>query len=283
MNKTRRTLVAAMAAALAPGSLVRAQQPVGYTTLQNTLPLENPGKVEIAEFFWYGCIHCYNLEPVLDAWLPKLPPDAYFRRIPAVFNERWNSVKAEADQMRHELARQLELRLARVHTHNERLREKSYARVESDFAALASRRMAEVNESRVAFEKTRDDRLREFETTQRSGWEATIAKWSEVTTGAFQAFAEVRAAAALDFPGWTDSKLRQWTAPTKFASAAPLGNLAIDLAKLAGNLPEDARLKLPGSPNFNVPLLLTYPGQGSLLFETKDTGRPAAIHSRAAP
>ncbi len=195
----------------------------------------------------------------------------------AVFNERWNSVKAEADQMRHELARQLELRLARVHTHNEGLREKSYARVESDFAALASRRMAEVNESRVAFEKTRDDRLREFETTQRSGWEATIAKWSEVTTGAFQTFAEVRAAAALDFPAWTDSKLRQWTAPTKFASAAPLGNLAIDLAKLAGTLPEDARLKLPGSPNFNVPLLLTYPGQGSLLFETKDTGRPAAI------
>ncbi len=89
MNKTRRTLVAAMAAALAPGSLVRAQQQGGYTTLQNTLPLENPGKVEIAEFFWYGCIHCYNLEPVLDAWLPKLPPDAYFRRIPAVFNERW--------------------------------------------------------------------------------------------------------------------------------------------------------------------------------------------------
>lgn len=89
MNKTRRTLVAAMAAALAPGSLVRAQQPVGYTTLQNALPLENPGKVEIAEFFWYGCIHCYNLEPALDAWVPKLPPDAYFRRIPAVFNERW--------------------------------------------------------------------------------------------------------------------------------------------------------------------------------------------------
>lgn len=91
MNNTRRTLVAAMAAALAPVSLVRAQQPaaVGYTTLQSALPLEIPGKIEIAEFFWYGCIHCYNLEPALDAWVPKLPPDTYFRRIPAVFNERW--------------------------------------------------------------------------------------------------------------------------------------------------------------------------------------------------
>jgi len=91
MNQIRRTMIAAMAAALAPVSLARAQQATdaGYTTLQTALPVENPAKVEIAEFFWYGCIHCYNLEPAVSAWLPKLPADAYFRRIPAVFNERW--------------------------------------------------------------------------------------------------------------------------------------------------------------------------------------------------
>lgn len=91
MNPLRRTLLAAFAAAAAPLPLsLRAQQgDGGYTTLQNAVPVENPGKVEIAEFFWYGCIHCYNLEPVLHAWLPKLPADVYFRRIPAVFNERW--------------------------------------------------------------------------------------------------------------------------------------------------------------------------------------------------
>lgn len=92
MNKRRRTLIAALAAAMAPVPLaLRAQQGgnAGYTTLQNALPIEIPDKVEIAEFFWYGCIHCYNLEPVLETWLPKLPADAYFRRIPAVFNERW--------------------------------------------------------------------------------------------------------------------------------------------------------------------------------------------------
>ena len=92
MDKLRRTLIVAIAAAFTPASLpLRAQQSAaaGYTTLPSALPVENPGKVEIAEFFWYGCIHCYNLEPALEAWLPKLPADAYFRRIPAVFNERW--------------------------------------------------------------------------------------------------------------------------------------------------------------------------------------------------
>jgi thiol:disulfide interchange protein DsbA len=88
MNRLRRTLVAAIA--LSPVAL-RAQQGAnpGYSTLQLALPVENPAKIEVAEFFWYGCIHCYNLEPVIEAWLPKLPSDAYFLRIPAVFNERW--------------------------------------------------------------------------------------------------------------------------------------------------------------------------------------------------
>jgi len=90
MDQPRRTLIVAIGAALAAASLpLPAQQQGGYTTLQNALPIENPAKIEIAEFFWYGCIHCYNLEPALEAWLPKLPADAYFRRIPAVFNERW--------------------------------------------------------------------------------------------------------------------------------------------------------------------------------------------------
>ena len=41
------------------------------------------------EFFWYGCIHCYNLEPAVEKWEKTLPKDVQFRRVPAVFNERW--------------------------------------------------------------------------------------------------------------------------------------------------------------------------------------------------
>lgn len=57
--------------------------------LKPPVPVENGGKIEVTEFFWYGCIHCYNLEPQIDAWLKKLPEDVEFRRVPAVFNERW--------------------------------------------------------------------------------------------------------------------------------------------------------------------------------------------------
>ena len=57
--------------------------------LKPPVPVEGSGKIEVLEFFWYGCIHCYNLEPVLESWLKTLPPDVEFRRVPAVFNERW--------------------------------------------------------------------------------------------------------------------------------------------------------------------------------------------------
>ena len=93
MDQLRRRLItslgAALAASLASAPLAVRAQPAAFSTLKNTLPVEVQDKIEVAEFFWYGCIHCYNLEPLLEAWVPKLPADAYFRRIPAVFNERW--------------------------------------------------------------------------------------------------------------------------------------------------------------------------------------------------
>jgi thiol:disulfide interchange protein DsbA len=40
----------------------------------------------VVEFFSYGCPHCYNLEPLLDAWVKKLPADVSFRAVPVGFS-----------------------------------------------------------------------------------------------------------------------------------------------------------------------------------------------------
>lgn len=47
------------------------------------------GRVEVVEFFYYGCPHCYNLQPVLKAWLKNAPKDIDFRRMPTIFRETW--------------------------------------------------------------------------------------------------------------------------------------------------------------------------------------------------
>jgi thiol:disulfide interchange protein DsbA len=90
MNLRRRTLVLALG--LAPfGALAQARPTAGldYTELKPAQPVETQGKIEVLEFFWYGCPHCYTLEPLLEQWIPRLPADAQFRRIPAVFNDQW--------------------------------------------------------------------------------------------------------------------------------------------------------------------------------------------------
>ncbi len=43
------------------------------------------GKIEVIEFFWYGCPHCYSLEPIINDWVAKLPDDVQFRRVHVKF------------------------------------------------------------------------------------------------------------------------------------------------------------------------------------------------------
>ncbi|MHB8346737.1 MAG: thiol:disulfide interchange protein DsbA/DsbL [Acidiferrobacterales bacterium] len=52
-------------------------------------PVTTAPKIEVREFFWYGCPHCFHIEPILENWLKTLPPDAEFVRTPAEFNPAW--------------------------------------------------------------------------------------------------------------------------------------------------------------------------------------------------
>jgi thiol:disulfide interchange protein DsbA len=61
---------------------------VEYTRVRPQ-PVETGSKIEVREFFWYGCPHCFSLEPSVEKWLKTMPKNAQFVRTPAVFNERW--------------------------------------------------------------------------------------------------------------------------------------------------------------------------------------------------
>src|SRR2546421_1621492 len=83
-----RKALALAALALLPLGAV-AQSGLPYERLQPAQPVSEPGKIEVIEFFWYGCPHCYNLEPSLNAWLKKKPADVVFKRVHAIPSEAW--------------------------------------------------------------------------------------------------------------------------------------------------------------------------------------------------
>lgn len=89
---TARLLAAtAGTAAISQATLSQAQgAPVEgsqYVRLSQPLPAATGGKIEVIEFFWYGCPHCNDFEPMLDAWSKKLPADVLFRRVPVAFRD----------------------------------------------------------------------------------------------------------------------------------------------------------------------------------------------------
>ena len=85
--------LAASLLVLALGAFAQApKQP--YAVLSPAQPTDGSGKIEVVEFFWYGCPHCYSLEADVNAWLKKAPKDVVFKRVPAAPNPQWEQSAA---------------------------------------------------------------------------------------------------------------------------------------------------------------------------------------------
>ncbi len=63
-----------------------------YLRLKNPQPVETGKNIEVIEFFSYGCPHCGELEPNLQAWLKNKPADVQLRRVPVMFQPKWENL-----------------------------------------------------------------------------------------------------------------------------------------------------------------------------------------------
>lgn len=91
LGRTGRAFVAiaAVAAFVASAGAQNMVEGQNYVRLKNPQPVETGKNIEVIEFFSYGCPHCGELEPVLQTWLKAKPADVTFRRIPVVFQPKW--------------------------------------------------------------------------------------------------------------------------------------------------------------------------------------------------
>lgn len=80
--------LAVSAGLVIPMTTARAQKAGSFRELPRKVETSSPGKVEVLEFFWYGCGHCFNFEPKLNAWKSKLPADVVLRKVPVGWKSR---------------------------------------------------------------------------------------------------------------------------------------------------------------------------------------------------
>ncbi|HED13775.1 MAG TPA: thiol:disulfide interchange protein DsbA/DsbL [Gammaproteobacteria bacterium] len=64
-------------------------QDVNYFALSKAQPTVTGNKIEVRELFWYGCPHCYRMEPLFEKWLSNKPANVEFIRTPAVLRNSW--------------------------------------------------------------------------------------------------------------------------------------------------------------------------------------------------
>jgi len=84
-----------MAALFAAGAHAEIHEGTDYQVLPNPQPVAQAGKHEVVEFFWYGCPHCFRLEPFVEQWAATLPKDVVFRREHVMWQGR-NDIEGHA-------------------------------------------------------------------------------------------------------------------------------------------------------------------------------------------
>lgn len=67
-----------------------------YDLITPAVRTADPDTIEVVEFFWYGCGHCYNFEPLIGQWKKTLGDDVEFRGSPAMWRQNPMELHAKA-------------------------------------------------------------------------------------------------------------------------------------------------------------------------------------------
>ena len=189
----------------------------------------------------------------------------------------WRRALTEAQERTVALHEHLEQRTTRLRERIESSRHRALARIQEQLErTIAGLRRGTDTQRRRAEHETGAARV-ELEAAQQQDWDTIAHEWQTHVTTAYLRLAAATAAAHRDFPAWSDPVWESWSPPTELRPEAPFGRLAVDLVRCTGGLPEDPRLVLPGPPELELPLMLSLPGQGSMLLTTQAHGRGTAL------
>jgi protein dithiol oxidoreductase (disulfide-forming) len=89
MNLKRYLIVIAVLFNVSSAWAAEFQAGVDYVVLNEPVPTSNPDKVVVTEMFWYGCPHCFRLEPYVEKWNQSKPDGVVFEQVPSVLNPSW--------------------------------------------------------------------------------------------------------------------------------------------------------------------------------------------------
>src|SRR5450756_1488907 len=86
--KLLKSLVIALSLLVSGAAFAAAEPGKDYSLLNPPQPTESK-KIEVLEFFFYGCSHCFHLHPLLSKWEKTMPKDVELTFVPTIFRDSW--------------------------------------------------------------------------------------------------------------------------------------------------------------------------------------------------
>jgi DNA segregation ATPase FtsK/SpoIIIE, S-DNA-T family len=194
-------------------------------------------------------------------------------------NQEWKQATREIIQSGQQRQAELENRAAQLQSETGRLYQVKLRLLQESHDETMQQLRLESGTRAEDLAKARRSHLAKLEADFQAGLQTLAAEWQDRALPLLQTLQSAGESAQKLFPDWQTMNGDGWTPPGDFLNAVKFGRLELDLEKFIGTLPRDSRLALPGPKKISLPLLLTQPQQGSLLFETGKTGGDDAVGS----
>jgi DNA segregation ATPase FtsK/SpoIIIE, S-DNA-T family len=112
---------------------------------------------------------------------------------------------------------------------------------------------------------------------EQGSWDALVAEWQQRMLPLYNEIDATQSSTVAKFPDWNIALVDVWQPPREFTPITKFGEFTLDLNNPPTALPKDPRLALPGPSRVSLPVALTFPAEGSLLFETRESGNATII------
>lgn len=197
----------------------------------------------------------------------------------STLDQQWQEMLEEAAGRRAREPREIAEREQRALQRNERYFQGQIGRLEANKTAFVSqaRQAAEARQGSAVRE--REAALARLKAEHQAQCQALAEEWQASLGSIWETLQNNQCTAARFFPPWSDPGWEPWTPPAAFGEFARFGRLEVAIEHYAQLGVAPRTVTLPCPAEFEVPLLLAYPRQGSVLFETHKDGAAEAVQS----
>jgi DNA segregation ATPase FtsK/SpoIIIE-like protein len=198
-----------------------------------------------------------------------------FDRTCADIAEKWSRADQVQSDFEIRTRRKIEKQAPRATARNAELFRKRLRSLAPERDAKLERIRQTAEEQKRKLTEAHDAENAKLSAEEATRWSELESDWQREVTALYAAIGEMNAATDASFPPWSAEFVEKWEPPRTFTPAARFARLEIDLASVPGAIPKDPRMALPGAAQVSIPLSLTFPEHGSLLFEIPNSGDAA--------